>query len=138
MMHKLFILTISIFLICCNNKKKVEGDNNNNRIVLRSDTINVVKLTDTLLIQESTCRGCAYEKSTHFDISDSLGLIKLQEVITTDNNSPDMDGGSIKKDLILVPVKTGITTFKLYKFWEQKETAEDSTGFSLFSIEIQN
>ncbi|MBK8311990.1 MAG: hypothetical protein IPL04_14870 [Chitinophagaceae bacterium] len=56
-------------------------------------------MTDTLVIYESTCRGCAFEGSTNFEISDSLGIIKLYDIITEDNNPSDMDGGSISKTL---------------------------------------
>jgi len=102
------------------------------------DIINVVNLTDTLVIYESTCRGCQYEGSTRFEINDSLGLIKLQDVITTNNNSGDMAGGSIGKELLLVPLKTGTTRLKLYKFWSDKTAREDSAKFKLFTIEVRN
>ena len=91
-----------------------------------------------MVIYESTCRGCAYEGSTNFGISDSLGIVKLDNVITTDNSSPDMAGGSISKDLILVPLKTGTTAFKLYKFWEQVATAKDSARFTTYTVEVKN
>ena len=106
--------------------------------MLLTDTLNVVKLSDTLVIYESTCRGCAYEGSTHFDISDSLGLVKLLNVVTIDNSSPDMAGGSISKDLILIPLKTGAATIKLYKFWEEQTTAKDSARFTSYKIEVRN
>ena len=106
--------------------------------MLRADTINVVKLFDTLVINESTCRGCAYEESTHFEIKDSLDIIKLLDIITTDNNPPDMDGGSISKDLILAPVKTGTTSVKLYKFWKRDLKPEDSARFTTYKIEVRN
>jgi hypothetical protein len=48
-----------------------------------------------------------------------------------------MDGGSINKDLILVPEKTGITIFKLYKFWTQEKTAADSARFTSYKIEVR-
>jgi hypothetical protein len=120
-------------VISCTNNSKYTVDK---KISLRTDTINVVKLTDTLVIYQSTCRGCAFEKSTNFAVSDSLNMIKLVDVITTDNSPADMDGGSISKDLILVPVKTGITIMKLFKFWKQEKTAEDSARFTLYKIEV--
>lgn len=138
-MKKLLLLPISIFIfVCCNHSGKEKNETENTRVMLRADTLNVVKLTDTLIIYESTCRGCAYEKSTLFDISDTLGVVKLTEVITTDNNPSDMNGGSISKDLILVPQKTGFTTFKLYKFWDQNATAQDSARFTLYQLEVKN
>ena len=135
-MNKLFfIVLVSTVVTSCNNSTKdVVADN---RIALRTDTINTVKLTDTLVIFESTCRGCAYERSTNFAISDSMNIIKLADIVTTDNSPADMDGGSISKDLILVPVKPGITIFKLYKFWAQEKTAKDSAGFASYKIEVK-
>lgn len=136
-MKKLILLSsVSFLLVCCNNKT-ADKTNPDKRIALRSDTLNVVKLTDTLVIFESTCRGCAYEGSTSFSITDSMEIIKLANVITIDNNSPDMNGGSVSKQLVLVPVKTGITNFKMYKFWERPETAADSTMFTSFKIEVK-
>lgn len=138
-MYKLNLLAFFLMLLfSCIDKKNPQPGNNLNRIVLNSDSVNLVKVTDTLLIQEGTCRGCEYEKSTHFAISDSLGIIKLLHVVTTDNSPSNTDGGSIQKDLILVPQKTGSTVIKVYKFWEENETAEDSSKFTLYSIKVQN
>jgi hypothetical protein len=132
------ILIAVIFFLSCTNKKKEPTVLKDTKISLRTDTLNVVKLTDTLVIYESTCRGCAYEQSTHFDISDSLGVIKLLNVVTTDNNSPDMNGGNISKDLILIPLKAGATTIKLYKYWKEEATAKDSANFTSYKILVQN
>ena len=142
-MKKLIFIPVLFFAFasCTNSKKEkevVKATIEDNRISLRSDTINLVKMTDTMVIYESTCRGCAYEGSTNFGISDSLGIVKLDNVITTDNSSPDMAGGSISKDLILVPLKTGTTAFKLYKFWEQVATAKDSARFTTYTVEVKN
>jgi hypothetical protein len=133
----LFITSIIVFS-CTNNTTDDKKEISDNRIALRPDTINVVKLTDTLIIFESTCRGCAYERSTNFSISDSMNIIKLADIITTDNSPADMDGGSISKDLILVPEKTGTTDIKVYKFWTQEKTAKDSTNFKTYNIEVKN
>lgn len=129
-----FTALVMMSIISCNNSTKDVVDNG---ISLKTDTINVVKLSDTLVIHESTCRGCAYEASTNFSISDSMNMIKLVDVITTDNNPPEMDGGSISKKLVLVPIKTGITNMKLYKFWAQEKTAKDSALFTSFKIEVR-
>jgi hypothetical protein len=138
-MKKLILFPATlIFLTCCNHSNKETKDKENTRIMLRADTLNVVKLTDTLVIYENTCRGCAYEQSTHFDINDSLGVVKLLDIITTDNNPPDVDGGSISKELILMPQKTGTTAFKLYKFLNQNVTETDSTRFTLYQLEVKN
>ena len=134
-MKKLFLfLFISIVIFGCTNNNKDVADN---KIALRTDTINVVKLSDTLVIYASTCRGCEYERSTNFAISDSMNLIKLIDVNTIDNSPSGMDGGSVAKDLILVPIKTGITNIKLYKFWTMEKTAKDSARFKSYQIEVK-
>ena len=134
-MNKLFFSTlVSMAVISCTNNNKDVVDN---KITLRTDTINTVKITDTLVIYESTCRACAYEISTNFAISDSMNIIKLADVITTDNSPPNMDGGSINKDLILLPIKTGTTNIKVYKFWMQEKTAADSARFTSYKIEVK-
>jgi len=108
------------------------------RVELRSDTLNRVKLTDTLVIYESVCRGCAYENSATFGIDDSLQLVELYNIETADNNPPDMDGGSLQKYILLVPKKTGTTRFRFYSFLKKPLTAEDSTRFTEYNLEIQN
>lgn len=136
-MKKILVLLCPAFcLFSCTNQAKEKEEVTDNRIALRTDTLNVVKLTDTLVIYESTCRGCAYETSTSFAISDSMNIVKLADIITTDNSPADMDGGSIRKDLVLVPQKTGIARIKLYKFWKQEKTAEDSARFATYTIEV--
>ena len=138
MKNLILVIVSALFILSCTNNKKEKEIENDNRIALHTDTLNVVKLADTLVIYESTCRGCAFEGSTSFEISDSLGIIKLYDIITEDNNPSDMDGGSISKTLVLVPTQTGTTTFKLYKFWKRERTAEDSARFSSYSIEVKN
>ena len=140
-MKKLFFTLFVIMSVigCSNNSKDIVEDKKDkldNRISLSTDTINVVKLTDTLVIYQSTCRGCAYEKSTNFGITDSMNIIKLADIVTTDNSPADMDGGSISKDLILLPEKAGTTIIKLYKFWTEEKTAKDSARFTSYKIEV--
>jgi hypothetical protein len=134
---KIFIpvMIIGLMASCNNATKETPVDK---RIVLRSDTVNVVKLSDTLVIQESTCRGCAYENTTGFEISDSLGIVKLNSIVTTDHNPATINGGSISKLLVLVPVKTGNTTFRLYKFWSGERTGKDSATAQIYSVEVKN
>jgi hypothetical protein len=130
---------IVVFFFNCTSNKKEEVVQNNSKVSLRTDTVNVVKLTDTLVIFESTCRGCAYEASTAFAIKDSLDIVKLSVVETSDNNSPDMAGGRISKNLILVPVKTGSTILKMYKFWKGvPSNMNDSLPFTPYTIEVRN
>jgi len=66
-----------------------------------------------------------------------MDIIKLADIITTDNSPADMDGGSINKDLILVPAKVGTTNIKVYKFWSQEKTAKDSANFTSYKIEVK-
>jgi hypothetical protein len=137
-MKNIMLLSIvSLFLLCCNNSP-ASKKNTDKRIALRSDTLNVVKLTDTLLIFESACRGCAYEASTYFGLSDSTDIIQLQEVITKDNNPPDMEGGNISKTIVLFCAKPGKTSFKLYKFLTSNATAKDSALFTRYDVEVKN
>ena len=137
-MKKVILLSaISAFLICCNNNKQKVTEKDN-RIYLRTDTLNVVKLTDTLVIYESVCRGCAYEGSTYFSINDSMGNIVLQEVITKDNHSPDVAGGNISKILILTASTIGKSSFKLYKFTNGLPTEKDSAIFTRYNVEVKN
>lgn len=138
MKRSLFFLGIIGFFISCKNNKKETVPEKDNRIALRTNTVNIVKMSDTLIIYESTCRGCAYEGSTHFSISDSLEIIKLSDVKTIDNNSPDVNGGNVSKHLLLIPLKTGTTTIRLYKFWDEKETAKDSAHSRPYTIEVRN
>lgn len=132
---KTFVFTaMTVLLFSCNSKEPEAIKDT--KISLRSDTINVVKPSDTLVIYEGTCRGCAYENSTMFEIEDSLNIIKLSKIVTTDNNSSEMNGGNIGKQLILVPQKTGTTTIKLFKYYKPEE--KDSTHFRTYTIQVQN
>ena len=139
-MKKVLALVVVVsFFFNCINKKNKEAEQKDTKVSLRSDTLNVVKLGDTLVIYESTCRGCAYESSTAFAIKDSFDIVKLLRVETTDNNSPDMAGGSVSKNLILVPAKSGMTTLKMYKFWKGVPSImNDSLPFTPYQIEVRN
>lgn len=134
-MKQLSIAVLGLVIFSCNNKAIETGADK--RILLIKDSINIVKLSDTLVIYESTCRGCAYEASTTFAVTDSMNIIKLTGVVTADNNSPDMAGGSVSKELLLVPLKKGSTVFKVYKFWSQQTKAKDSANFATYKIAIQ-
>jgi len=134
----LSFLMIMFLLLGCTNAQKGKLVTNDKRIALRADTVNIVRLNDTLIIYENTCRGCAYQGSTHFSISDSLGIVKLLDIITTDNNPPEIDGGSISKDLVLVPLKTGVTKIRMYKFLNRPATAEDSLRYTRYTIQVNN
>jgi hypothetical protein len=137
-MKKIMLIgIISTFLFCCNNKD-ADSTKTTNRVVLRTDVLNMVKVTDTLVISESVCRGCAHEGSTYFSINDSTDNIVLHQVITKDNNPSDVAGGNISKTLILIPTRPGTTNFKLYKFVNGLPTAKDSAIFTRYPVEIKN
>ena len=138
MKQLIIIVLCTCTLLSCSNREDEKHQTEDNRIALHSDTLNVVKLTDQMVIYESTCRGCAYETSTSFGLSDTLDIVKLSDVITIDNHSPDMAGGNISKELVIVPVKTGATTIKLYKIWSQKSAAKDSLNYTSYKIEVRN
>lgn len=114
------------------------GKLDKNHIVLQQGKTNTVKLKDSLWIAESTCRGCAYENSTSFDIEDTAGLVKLVSIKTTDETAADTDGGGISKTLVLVPTAVGTTTIKQYKYYGTQMTAKDSANYKTYSIEIKN
>lgn len=113
------------------------GKLNKDHIVLQQGKTNKVTLKDSLWIEESTCRGCAYENSTSFDIEDTAGIVRLVSIKTTDETSSGTDGGSISKTLILVPTAEGSTTIKQYKYYGEQMTAKDSARYKTYSIEIK-
>lgn len=134
------LLFILLFTGCEHLRKHFSKalDNDDKKIALKTDTLNVVTMKDTMVIYEGTCRGCAYENSTNFSIMDTSGIVELNGIITTDNNPSNMDGGNISKDLIIVPKKTGTTTMKLFKFYKQEGlTAKDSANASQYKIEVR-
>ena len=138
MKNKLIILFGTILLISCNNQSGEPHRTKDKTTELQRDGITIVKLTDKLVIYESTCRGCEYEKSTRFEIMDSLNILKLQDIITTDDNPSNMDGGSISKDIIITPIKTGITILRLYKIWGANTATRDSANYKLYTVEVRN
>lgn len=132
------IFFIGIIAGCKNYKQDTNASLKNNWIMLRSDTMNLVRISDTMIIIESACRGCVYEATTSFSISDSMGMLELSHIETLDHNSPEMAGGSISKNLILVPKKNGKTVIKVYKFLRQPINKEDSSNCTNYSIEVKN
>ncbi len=120
----------------CNTGNTSEAGKNK-WVPLRADSINVVTLADTLVIYESVCRGCAFEGTVQFGVSDSLGIVELLDVITTDNNSPESTGGSASKDILLKAVKPGNTTFKLYKILAPETAKDDSSRFVAYTVEVK-
>jgi hypothetical protein len=135
---KLSVLSVIIVILLygCHPAAK-ETLANDNRISLRTDTVNVAKITDTLVAYSSTCRGCAFEMSTRFSVEDSLGVVKLYDVITKDKNPAGMNGGNVDKEIVIVPLKTGMTTIRLFRFYKEPETAKDSADYSTYTIDIK-
>ncbi|MBK6936631.1 MAG: hypothetical protein IPH18_06895 [Chitinophagaceae bacterium] len=136
-MYRIIIsLFLIVTLIVCNSTK--QSDNfRNKRINLRTDTINVVKLTDTLQIWQSVCRGCADEFIPRFGISDSLNMIEVLRTETVDDNPPDVDGGSMSKFIVMMPRTTGTTTIKFYQFMGHINAAQDSSNYTLYQITVK-
>lgn len=133
-----WFLALLTGFIACNNDKEKPAKEKDNRVVLRTDSVNIITLSDTMLIYESICRGCKYEGSVRFEIADSAAVIKLLTVNTHDNNHRDVEGGNIAKELVLVPVKAGSTRMKLYKFLSPETIKEDSTRYQTYTIEVKN
>src|SRR5438045_3489157 len=117
-MKYLMVLLFSVFLFGCEHLKKHFGLGNNagKPVQLKKEGLNVVTMSDSMVIYEGVCRGCAYENSTRFVIEDTAGVVALDHIITKDNNSEDVNGGNINKNLVILPKKPGTTTIKLYKF----------------------
>lgn len=137
-MIRSLLLTFAILVIVsCNNSTKEPEKKPSDLIIMTPGGLNDAKLTDTLVIYENVCRGCAYEKSTHFEVVDSNELVRVSKIETIDNTPPDTDGGSIDKHIYLVPVKAGSTKIKLYKFDNDNPTAEDSATFTTYAIQIK-
>ena len=128
--------SICAAIFCYDYFTNKAAEKNSHYVVLSADKINKVKIGDTLLIAESTCRGCEYEHSTRFDIIDSMAIVKLIRIETTDTNPDNMDGGSIDKDLVLIPVKTGATIIKQYRFYGDDIIKDDSSKYKSYNIQV--
>ncbi len=137
-MKKLLIFLAPVFLVACDYIPGMRKDPYNGMVRLQKDKTNLVKLSDKMVIFESTCRGCAFEETTRFEIYDSLGIIKLADIITTDDSPDNVAGGSISKDIILLPLKTGKTTMKLYKIWDDQTASQDSGRYVSYTIAVSN
>lgn len=133
-----WLLTLLVGFTACTNSKKESSKKKDNRIVLRTGSLNTVNLSDTMLIDESICRGCKLEGSVRFAIADSSAIVKLITVNTNDNNPDGMAGGNIGKELVLVPVKAGSTRMKLYKFLSPETARQDSARYQTYTIEVKN
>ena len=137
-----FLFSSLIVITSCTNNSNNKGKNEkpDTRISLQADSIiNTVKLTDTLVIFDGTCRGCAVENSTNYTISDTGNIVKLATIKTIDNSPPDMDGGSVDKEIEIAPIKTGKTVMKFYKYYQGEDNTKNDTVFVRnYVIEITN
>lgn len=133
-----WLLALLTGLTGCYNDKEEPAKEKDNRVVLRTDSVNTVKLSDTMLIYESICRGCKYEGSVRFEIADSAAVVKLLAVNTHDDANSEVEGGNVGKELVLVPVKPGSTRMKLYKFLSSETGKEDSARYQTYTIEVKN
>jgi hypothetical protein len=135
MKRSIQLILILFLVFSCETQDSQLKKTTGKRIILNPYYDNVAKLNDTLIISESTFRNCEYEELTDLKIEDSLNLIKLGEIVSTEHKSPNRKRTTIGKDLLLVPVEKGITTIKLYRFYKQEVFARD-TGF--YTITIQD
>lgn len=136
-MTKFPTVLLVILAIGCNNNNEQESQAKQpDLVIMTPQGMNQARMNDTLVIYEMVCRGCAYEESTHFEIEDSLNLVKIVKTETIDNNPPDMDGGSIDKHIYLIPVKPGETKLKLFKFNTETPTTQDSLVYTYYKIKI--
>lgn len=106
------------------------------RVPLFSEKENKVKITDTLVIFTSSCKGCASE--TTYKVYDSLGIIKQVDYKQIDLN-PDADGGSYSVELELLPLKEGKTKLKLFSYsnsYSDENSTVDSAYVSEFSVTV--
>jgi hypothetical protein len=137
-MTKFFILVFVLIAFSCNDTEQKKPAKASDLIIMTPQGKNVAQMNDSLVIYETVCRGCEYEKSTHFEISDSMDLVKIIKIETLDQNSHNTKGGFIDKHIYMVPLKPGQTKIKLYKFNTETPTAQDSLSFTYYDILIKN
>lgn len=139
-MKKIFFLFSALIIItsCANNSNTKETiEKPDTRISLQADSVtNTVKLSDTLVIFDGTCRGCAVENSTNYAISDSNNIVKLATIKTIDYSSPDTDGGSVSKEIEITPIKTGKTVMNFYKYYQSE--INDTVFVKKYIINVTN
>jgi hypothetical protein len=137
--YSLFIIIFACYtLLSCKNQETIKHDKVNG-ITLQSDSLNIVKLTDSLVIYETLCGGCNDDTMrASFDIQDSEGLLKAQEERTVSDRRPGKEDNPVLKTFILVPLNTGSTKLSVSKYWHQPGATEDSESHKEYLIEIRN
>ncbi|MFY8089665.1 MAG: hypothetical protein ACOVMI_00300 [Chitinophagaceae bacterium] len=128
----IFANSFIIIAFACNQKQLPKKD----YVLLRVDTINVVKLNSSLMFAQSTCRGCANQYIPNYSIKDSLGLIQLMRINNTDENSNNEVGGSADRSLEFKAIKTGKTILYVYKSYLSKDTINDKNETFKIAIEV--
>jgi hypothetical protein len=136
-MTKFIIVVFVLIALSCNNSDQKKPAKISDLIIMTPLGKNLAQMNDSLVIYETVCRGCDYEKSTHFEIADSMDLVKVVKIETLNYNASGTEGGSIDKHIYMVPVKPGHTKIKLYKFNTETPAAEDSLAFTYYDIEIK-
>lgn len=136
-MTKFFMIIFIVIASGCNDPGQKKPAKTSGLIIMTPLGKNLAQMNDTLVIYETVCRGCEYEKSTHFEIADSMNLVQTVKTVMLDYNAPGTEGGSIDKHIYMVPVKPGHTKIKLYKFNTETPTSEDSLTFTYYDIEIK-
>lgn len=128
----IFANSFIIIAFACNQKQLPKKD----YVLLRVDTINVVKLNSSLMFAQSTCRGCANQYIPNYSIKDSLGLIQLMRINNTDENSNNEVGGSADRSLEFKAIKTGKTILYVYKSYLSRDTINDKNETFKIAIEV--
>ena len=128
----IFANSFIIIAFACNQKQLPKKD----YVLLRVDTINVVKLNSSLIFAQSTCRGCANQYIPNYSIKDSLGLIQLMRINNTDENSNNEVGGSADRSLEFKAIKTGKTILYVYKSYLSRDTINDKNETFKIAIEV--
>ncbi len=128
----IFANSFIIIAFACNQNQLPKKD----YVLLRVDTINVVKLNSSLIFAQSTCRGCANQYIPNYSIKDSLGLIQLMRINNTDENSNNEVGGSADRSLEFKAIKTGKTILNVYKSYLSRDTINDKNETFKIAIEV--
>ncbi len=134
-MRSIIILAaVAGFLSSCNDKT---GAAQNNYKSLSATKINTVGMLDTMVIHEKLCRGCPAENTTDFDIRDTGNVVELFSIKTTDDHSGKEDSNHISKEIILIPLKKGSTTFKFFKTAPGISQSPGAPAFTAYKVEVK-
>ena len=131
----LFTICAISLAVSCKNQSATEKKTGK-RVVLRRFFVNTAGMYDTLVISQTTCRGCGYEQLTDMKVEDNLGLIKAETIESYDWRRSNGNGIEVRRDLLLLPVKTGdSTTLMFYRYYDDSHIARDTMAYL---VTIQN